>query len=762
LFFNTRWIHLLCSIQQQFKIIIKHHCSLIVAGTSKYQASTGGRVLFLMVDNTWSGKLIDKQLGDYKIISVLAAGGMAKIYRAVDVQLDREVAVKVLSPAMLDADTTLSTRFQREARAVAKLEHDNIIPIYRAGREDDFYYLAMKLIEGGDLATELNDLHAQFKLIDTKRMLLLMGQVAAALDHAHSAGIIHRDVKPSNILIEHSGKAILTDFGLVLNADLEKTMGTAFGTPRYISPEQALASEKAVPQSDIYSLAVIVYEAVTGSMVFKAETPMQIALSHISEPPPPPTSVNADIPPAVEKEILKALAKDPEKRHATVSEFVSALKAAYGDKAGASVNEISKELSQSLTPILTSPPDFEKIAEEQGMSVIQSATPQPILHPDTEEAAESVPLMPLSKPWRLLRLIMAWTIVACLVLIVVSFTNNNYLADFFGPRMTEIAGGDPNAAAHQQATLDAELAATDQQAATEQQTTLDAELAATDQQATSNAEQAATEQQATLDAEQAATEQQATSDAEQAATEQQATSDAEQAATEQQATSDAEQAATEQQATSDAEQVATDVPTTTDEATTTGEATATDVPPTATDDATATDEATATEEPTATNEATATDEPPVTDVPTAVPFVPGEEQSVTLLYNFESFVLHNESEDKALVVGDFITVRDPDGTDSFGFTGISEVNGGIIPPGECVVLWLNNTATVPEEVGCDVTNARNQINLTAEKLFWRRIAPLNEFNVMLGDLLIATCPTIQRGGNDSCTFDWPVTSESNE
>jgi serine/threonine protein kinase len=276
--------------------------------------------------------LSGKQLGDYKLAGLLASGGMAKIYTGIDVKLGRKAAIKILTREMMEADATLTERFQREAQSVSSLEHDNIVPIYQYGEYDDLYFLAMKLIEGGDLADELNAHLRQNKLMDIKRLLYILEQIASALDHAHQHGIIHRDVKPSNILIDTKGRAYLTDFGLVLRQQVDQTMGTAFGTPRYISPEQALASERAVPQSDVYSLAVIVYEAITGSMVFRADTAMQIALSHISEPPPPPTSLNPKIPKAVERELLKALRKKPNKRHKTAGEFISALKDAYGEE----------------------------------------------------------------------------------------------------------------------------------------------------------------------------------------------------------------------------------------------------------------------------------------------------------------------------------------------------------------------------------------------------------------------------------------------
>lgn len=275
-------------------------------------------------------ELIGKQLGDYRLTSRLASGGMARVYKAMDYKLQRQAAVKVLEQDRVDGDKSLTKRFLREARAVAALEHDNIITLYQFGEEAGVYFLAMKLIKGKDLSEELARLRKSKTLMDVERAARIMTQVASALDYAHAAGIIHRDVKPSNILLDKDDKAILTDFGLVLRASAETTLGTAFGTPRYVAPEQAISSNKAVPQSDVYALGVIFYEILTGQTPFNGDTPMEIALSQISDPPPPPRSLNPNIPEAVEKELLKALEKEPEKRHPTAMKLVNAIKQGYG------------------------------------------------------------------------------------------------------------------------------------------------------------------------------------------------------------------------------------------------------------------------------------------------------------------------------------------------------------------------------------------------------------------------------------------------
>jgi len=296
--------------------------------------------------------LIGKMLGDYRLEALMATGGMARIYRGEDTRLGRPAAIKVLAHDDLDDDDTLAKRFQREARELATLEHPNIITIYQYGELEGLYYLAMKLVKGRDLAQEYKRLKSNNKMMEPERVIHILEQVAAALDYAHMNTVIHRDVKPSNILVTDDDTAILTDFGLVMRSSVMTTIGTAFGTPRYIAPEQATASNKALPQSDLYSLAVVLYELLTGEPPFTGDTPMEIALSHISEPPPPPRSKNPSIPAAAETEILRALDKEPENRQRTVSEFIAAVKRAYGIKTvytPPAVATIAKSASQSET-----------------------------------------------------------------------------------------------------------------------------------------------------------------------------------------------------------------------------------------------------------------------------------------------------------------------------------------------------------------------------------------------------------------------------
>jgi serine/threonine-protein kinase len=382
--------------------------------------------------------LLGTQVGDYELSARLATGGMSYVYKALDVKLQRHAAVKILTSDMLEGDESLTERFEREARAIAALEHDHIITIYAFGQKDDLYYLAMRFVDGNDLADELKALRRRSKQMNITYGLNILEQIASALDFAHSKGIIHRDVKPSNILIEKSGKALLTDFGLVLRQSVDKTRGTAFGTPRYISPEQAISSEKAVPQSDVYSLAVILYEMVTGKPVFTGDTPMQVALSHISETPPPPRSINPDIPLPVETEILRALDKEPERRHSTASAFIAAIRQAYGKEiVEDEPTTLLRPPLKSSTPMVQPAPQPTPIFAEADELPEESKQPPP-LKSASEDSPDAVPMTPRS---RLRSLSISVALIVASGLIVAVVAAGGYLA--FGTGNVRLtAGGD--------------------------------------------------------------------------------------------------------------------------------------------------------------------------------------------------------------------------------------------------------------------------------------------------------------------------------
>ncbi len=269
---------------------------------------------------------IGHQFGDYVIQTLLGKGGMACVYRALDPNLNRTAAIKVIDPGVA-SDPEYTRRFRREAQAVAKLSHPNIVSIYQFGVADGIPYMAMAFIDGVDMEWLIQDYRRENRLMSYDSLLRVIGQIASALDYAHSQGVIHRDVKPSNIMVTAEGRAYLTDFGLVRDLAIP-TLGEIFGSPKYISPEQAINSARAVPQSDLYSLGVMIYEIVAGRLPFENENPNELAMMHIEQAPPSPRRFNPALSPAIETVVLRALAKDPSARYESGTALFGALRQA--------------------------------------------------------------------------------------------------------------------------------------------------------------------------------------------------------------------------------------------------------------------------------------------------------------------------------------------------------------------------------------------------------------------------------------------------
>ena len=286
---------------------------------------------------TWATlDLTGQTIGSYQIQEKIGQGGMAEIYKAYHAGLDRHAAVKVLQPSLTDS-SELIARFQREAQVVASLRHPHIVQVYDSGFLDTnaCSYLIMEYVAGRSLQDEMNRREAAGEPWTADEILRIVDQVAGALDYAHKRGIIHRDVKPGNVLLDTNRDAILTDFGLSAlrrgRSTLISTLGQPFGTPEYVAPEQAMDYKAAVTQSDQYSLGCVVYELITGHLLFEADTPLSIALMHITQDPFPPSYYVPDLPRAVERVILKALAKEPELRFSTAGAMAEALRRAWTD-----------------------------------------------------------------------------------------------------------------------------------------------------------------------------------------------------------------------------------------------------------------------------------------------------------------------------------------------------------------------------------------------------------------------------------------------
>lgn len=267
--------------------------------------------------------LIGLQLANYRLEGLLGHGGMGSVYYAWDLVLRRPAAIKLLDERYQD-QPGYAARFLQEARAVAGWRHPHIIQVYTAGQQEGLYYFAMEYVRGLDLGQILQRYLQSGELPPPGEVLRLGRNIGDALDYAHSRGVIHRDVKPSNILVAEDGRLVLTDFGLAMDMT-QGSIGQVFGSPRYIAPEQARNSAQATPQSDLYSLAVVLYEMLCGRTPFEDPSPTSLALMHIHQPPPSPRSFNPGLGTAVEAVLLRALSKTPGGRYPSGAALVQAL-----------------------------------------------------------------------------------------------------------------------------------------------------------------------------------------------------------------------------------------------------------------------------------------------------------------------------------------------------------------------------------------------------------------------------------------------------
>jgi serine/threonine-protein kinase len=300
----------------------------------------------------------------YRVTERIGTGGMADVYKAIDETLGRTVAVKVMHARYAD-DPDFVQRFRHEASAAANLSHPAIVNIYDYGVERGTYYIVMELVRG----TDLKQIVKQRGALDPIKVAEYGAQACAALTVAHGYGIIHRDIKPQNIVLAPDGGIKVMDFGIARAVDSDATQtGSVLGTAQYVSPEQA-QGQKLGPESDLYSLGVVLYELATGRLPFDGETPVSVALRHVNDIAPAPRSINPNIPPALEAVILKSMQKDPAKRYRSAEDMREDLLRVVAGRSVAAAPRVDDTSVMPAVGRANAPADIERVdTERRGMS----------------------------------------------------------------------------------------------------------------------------------------------------------------------------------------------------------------------------------------------------------------------------------------------------------------------------------------------------------------------------------------------------------
>jgi serine/threonine-protein kinase len=291
------------------------------------------------VDEWSMSELIGQQLGQYEINALLGKGGMATVYRARQMSIGRDVAIKIIDPTLAQ-NVDFVRRFEREARTIASLSHAHVLKVFDYGQQRGLVYLVMELLRGGSLSHVLKRGRIPINIVSW-----LLDQIASALDYAHARGIVHRDLKPQNLLFDDSRNIFLTDFGLakLLDAGELTRTGLVVGTPAYMAPEQ-WKNDNVDHRADIYSLGVILFEMLTNKLPFSADTPHRMMYLHINQSPPPLASLRPDLPLAVGEIVAQVLAKDPAVRFASAGKVALAFKRAVGN--GVQFGQPAESLAQ--------------------------------------------------------------------------------------------------------------------------------------------------------------------------------------------------------------------------------------------------------------------------------------------------------------------------------------------------------------------------------------------------------------------------------
>jgi eukaryotic-like serine/threonine-protein kinase len=283
-------------------------------------------------------ELSGQSLGQFRVLEQIGQGGMARVYKAYQTSLDRFVAIKVIAAQFDDArDQDFLTRFASEARLIARLTHPNILPVHDFGEASGWAYIVMEYIAAGTLRDRLVYAEAHRQRLDLAHAIELIQQAAVALDFAHAHGVVHRDVKPGNMLLRTEDQLLLSDFGIATILEANKAFsrsGANVGTPQYMAPEQGTPGGVVDARTDIYALGVVLFQCATGQLPFNAESPVGVLMKHVREPVPRPGALVPGLPQGVERTILRAMAKDPAARYQHAREMALELEAAAAELRG--------------------------------------------------------------------------------------------------------------------------------------------------------------------------------------------------------------------------------------------------------------------------------------------------------------------------------------------------------------------------------------------------------------------------------------------
>jgi serine/threonine-protein kinase len=351
-----------------------------------------------MTNMTWVGQTLS---GRYRIEELLGQGGMSSVYKATDPNLRRTVAIKLIHPH-LSSDPDFLRRFEDEAAMVGQLRHENIIQVYDFNHEGDVYYMVLEYLPGETLESRLKHLNEMNQKMDPAEAVKDIAQVCDAVQYAHDKGLIHRDIKPANIMLSVYGKAVLMDFGIarMVGGGQHTATGAVIGTAKYMSPEQ-ITGEKIDGRSDIYSLGVTLFEAVSGKPPFEADSVMTLMMMHINDPVPDIHQLQPHVPEGLVLAIDKAMEKKPENRYQTAAEMAAALRGVYNRLTGEVIQPpvsrdqgvaqtlvappVDRTYARQAVPVITSPPDNPVRPVEQTLAA-------PAAHYSTqpEHAAEPV------------------------------------------------------------------------------------------------------------------------------------------------------------------------------------------------------------------------------------------------------------------------------------------------------------------------------------------------------------------------------------